>query len=404
MLFSSTIFLSIFLPGLICVYFTIKKELQNYVLLLFSLVFYAWGEPRYLSIMIIVILINYLSAILISYTKNKRVILILSIFINLSILIYFKYFNFIIENINKLKLNPLPTLNIIMPIGISFFIFQAISYVFDVYKNEVPVQKNIYKLALYVSFFPQLIAGPIVKYHEVQKEIENRETNLENFYLGLFRFIIGLSKKVLIANTLGEVADKVFLTDILMIDYKITWIGAICYSLQLYFDFSGYSDMAIGLGRIFGFYFLENFNYPYISRSITEFWRRWHISLGTWFKEYLYIPLGGNRKSSRRTYLNLLLVFIAFLIILFMKEIIGFIRNNLIIKMDNDIDLFLNLDGHKKLLLLPNYYYNSRTIGDIITKDGKEKSETSKHYGRRYCFICSVFLLRKRSICWKNNR
>ena len=310
MLFSSTIFLSIFLPGLICVYFTIKKELQNYVLLLFSLVFYAWGEPRYLSIMIIVILINYLSAILISYTKNKRVILILSIFINLSILIYFKYFNFIIENINKLKLNPLPTLNIIMPIGISFFIFQAISYVFDVYKNEVPVQKNIYKLALYVSFFPQLIAGPIVKYHEVQKEIENRETNLENFYLGLFRFIIGLSKKVLIANTLGEVADKVFLTDILMIDYKITWIGAICYSLQLYFDFSGYSDMAIGLGRIFGFYFLENFNYPYISRSITEFWRRWHISLGTWFKEYLYIPLGGNRKSSRRTYLNLLLVFI----------------------------------------------------------------------------------------------
>lgn len=312
MLFSSIIFLSIFLPSLIILYFSVKKSFRNYILLIYSLIFYAWGEPRYLSVMLCIILINYLAAILIDKNKNRKIILICDILLNLFVLIYFKYFNFIVININKVLKNPLPKLNIIMPIGISFFIFQAISYVFDVYKNEVPVQKNIYKLTLYISFFPQLIAGPIVKYHEVQKEIENRNESLNNIYLGLFRFSIGLGKKVLIANTLGEVVDKIFMLDIInTIDYKIAWIGAICYSLQLYFDFSGYSDMAIGLGKIFGFKFLENFNYPYVSKSITEFWRRWHISLGTWFKEYLYIPLGGNRKSSVRTYINLFIVFLA---------------------------------------------------------------------------------------------
>ena len=232
--------------------------------------------------------------------------------LNLSVLVYFKYFNFIIYNINRIRGDTFPILNIVMPIGISFFIFQTLSYVFDVYKNEVPVQKNIYKLSLYVSFFPQLIAGPIVKYHEIQKEIDNRNETLDDTYLGLFRFSIGLGKKVLIANTLGEIVDKIFMIDIInTIDYKIAWIGAICYSLQLYFDFSGYSDMAIGLGKVFGFHFLENFNYPYMSKSITEFWRRWHISLGTWFKKYLYIPLGGNRKSSIRTYINLFIVFLS---------------------------------------------------------------------------------------------
>ena len=312
MLFSSIIFLSIFLPSLIILYFSVKKSFRNYILLIYSLIFYAWGEPRYLSVMLCIILINYLAAILIDKNKNRKIILICDILLNLFVLIYFKYFNFIVININKVLKNPLPKLNIIMPIGISFFIFQAISYVFDVYKNEVPVQKNIYKLTLYISFFPQLIAGPIVKYHEVQKEIENRNESLNNIYLGLFRFSIGLGKKVLIANTLGEVVDKIFMLDIInTIDYKIAWIGAICYSLQLYFDFSGYSDMAIGLGKVFGFKFLENFNYPYVSKSITEFWRRWHISLGTWFKEYLYIPLGGNRKSSIRTYINLFIVFLA---------------------------------------------------------------------------------------------
>lgn len=312
MLFSSIVFLSIFLPSLIILYFSVKKSFRNYILLIYSLIFYAWGEPRYLSVMLCIILINYLAAILIDKNKNRKIILICDILLNLFVLIYFKYFNFIVININKVLKNPLPKLNIIMPIGISFFIFQAISYVFDVYKNEVPVQKNIYKLTLYISFFPQLIAGPIVKYHEVQKEIENRNESLNNIYLGLFRFSIGLGKKVLIANTLGEVVDKIFMLDIInTIDYKIAWIGAICYSLQLYFDFSGYSDMAIGLGKVFGFKFLENFNYPYVSKSITEFWRRWHISLGTWFKEYLYIPLGGNRKSSIRTYINLFIVFLA---------------------------------------------------------------------------------------------
>ena len=312
MLFSSIVFLSIFFPSLIFVYFIVKKSFRNYVLLIYSLIFYAWGEPRYLSVMLCVILVNYLAAILIDGSENKNIILICDILLNLSILVYFKYFNFIIYNINRIRGNTFPILNIVMPIGISFFIFQTLSYVFDVYKNEVPVQKNIYKLSLYVSFFPQLIAGPIVKYHEIQKEINNRNETLDNIYLGLFRFSIGLGKKVLIANTLGETVDKIFMIDIInTIDYKIAWIGAICYSLQLYFDFSGYSDMAIGLGKVFGFHFLENFNYPYISKSITEFWRRWHISLGTWFKEYLYIPLGGNRKSPLRTYVNLFIVFLS---------------------------------------------------------------------------------------------
>ena len=311
MLFSSIVFLSIFFPSLVFIYFTVKKSFRNYILLIYSLIFYGWGEPRYLSVMLSIILINYLSAILIDRSKNKKIILICDILLNLSVLVYFKYFNFIIYNINRIRENTFPMLNIVMPIGISFFIFQAISYVFDVYRNEVPVQKNIYKLTLYISFFPQLIAGPIVKYHEVQKEIENRNENIDNIYLGLFRFSIGLGKKVLIANVLGEVANKIFTLNLNIIDYKIAWIGIICYSFQLYFDFSGYSDMAIGLGKVFGFHFLENFNYPYISKSITEFWRRWHISLGTWFKEYLYIPLGGNRKSSRRTYINLFIVFLS---------------------------------------------------------------------------------------------
>lgn len=309
MLFSSIIFLSIFFPSLVFIYFIVRKSFRNYILLIYSLMFYGWGEPRYLSVMLGIILINYLAAILIDKSKKKKIILICDILLNLSVLVYFKYFNFIIYNINKIRENNFPMLDIVMPIGISFFIFQAISYVFDVYRDEVPVQKNIYKLTLYISFFPQLIAGPIVKYHEVQKEIENRNENLDDIYLGLFRFSMGLGKKVLIANTLGEVANKIFMLNLNVIDYKIAWIGIICYSFQLYFDFSGYSDMAIGLGKVFGFHFLENFNYPYISKSITEFWRRWHISLGTWFKEYLYIPLGGNRKSSKRTYINLFIVF-----------------------------------------------------------------------------------------------
>ncbi len=311
MLFSSLIFLSIFLPLVTAIYIIVKKELKNFVLLVSSLIFYAWGEPRYLAIMLFIIILNYTFGILVETAKNRKIYLFLAVIGNLSVLIYFKYFNFIIENLNNLLSSKISSIDIIMPIGISFYIFQALSYVIDVYRKGVKAQKNIYNLALYVTFFPQLIAGPIVKYHDIEKEITKRNMNFENIYFGLKRFSFGLGKKIILANTLGEVVDKIFNSNIDILDSKILWLGAISYSLQLYFDFSGYSDMAIGLGKIFGFHFLENFNYPYISKSITEFWRRWHISLGSWFREYLYIPLGGNRKGTKRTYINLFLVFLA---------------------------------------------------------------------------------------------
>ena len=311
MLFSSLIFLSIFLPLVTAIYIIVKKELKNFVLLVSSLIFYAWGEPRYLAIMLFIIILNYTFGILVETAKNRKIYLFLAVIGNLSVLIYFKYFNFIIENLNNLLSSKISSIDIIMPIGISFYIFQALSYVIDVYRKGVKAQKNIYNLALYVTFFPQLIAGPIVKYHDIEKEITKRNMNFENIYFGLKRFSFGLGKKIILANTLGEVVDKIFNSNIDILDSKILWLGAISYSLQLYFDFSGYSDMAIGLGKIFGFHFLENFNYPYISKSITEFWRRWHISLGSWFREYLYIPLGGNRKGTKRTYINLFLVLLA---------------------------------------------------------------------------------------------
>lgn len=311
MLFSSLVFLSIFFPLILLIYFNFKQNLRNYILLIGSLIFYTWGEPRYLSIMIIVILLNYISGILIERIKYKKIILGISVGLNLSILFYFKYYNFAAQNFNKLYWVNFPIINVVMPIGISFFIFQGLSYVVDVYRKDVESQKDIYKLALYISLFPQLIAGPIVKYHDIQKEISKREDTLENIYEGLKRFSFGLGKKIILANTLGQVADKIFGLDISLVDFKIAWLGAVAYSFQLYFDFSGYSDMAIGLGKVFGFNFLENFNYPYISRSITEFWRRWHISLGSWFREYLYIPLGGNRVGKIRNYTNLFIVFLA---------------------------------------------------------------------------------------------
>ncbi|MGL5278343.1 MAG: MBOAT family O-acyltransferase [Cetobacterium sp.] len=311
MLFSSLVFLGIFFPVILLIYFNVKQKLRNYVLLVGSLMFYAWGEPRYLSIMLIVIFLNYISGILIEKIEHKKIILWISVGLNLSILFYFKYYNFAVQNFNKLYWDDFPTINVVMPIGISFFIFQGLSYVVDVYRRDVEPQKDIYKLALYISLFPQLIAGPIVKYHDIQKEMSKREDTLENIYDGLKRFSFGLGKKIILANTLGQVADKIFVLDTNLIDFKIAWLGVVAYSLQLYFDFSGYSDMAIGLGKVFGFNFLENFNYPYVSKSITEFWRRWHISLGSWFREYLYIPLGGNRVGKIRNYINLFIVFLA---------------------------------------------------------------------------------------------
>lgn len=314
MLFSSTTFVFLFLPIVSATYFLARKEIRNNLLLLASLFFYAWGEPRYLLIMLITILINYIGANYISRSKNDRhrkIILVLSIIADLSCLFYFKYFNFFIENLNNITHLNLHFIDVVMPIGISFYTFQAMSYLIDVYKRDVKAQKSIYNLALYITLFPQLIAGPIVKYHDVEEQISNRESTFEKVSYGIKRFIIGLSKKMIIANTLGVIADQIFSAPSESFDTLTAWLGAITYSLQLFYDFSGYSDMAIGLGSIFGFKFLENFNYPYISKSITEFWRRWHISLSTWFKEYLYIPLGGNRVSKNRTYLNLLIVFFA---------------------------------------------------------------------------------------------
>lgn len=312
LLFSSTTFLFIFLPIVCIVYALVKNEYKNYWLLVASLFFYAWGEPRYLSVMLLIIILNYWTArFMDKINKHSRFILVLGIFLNLSILVFFKYANFIIENLNLITNSNIKSLHIVMPIGISFFIFQAMSYTIDVYRKDVVAQIDIKKLALYISLFPQLIAGPIVKYHDIAYSIDNRNVSLNDVVYGARRFIIGLSKKVLLANNMGIVADKVFATTPDGISLGVAWLGAVAYSLQIFYDFSGYSDMAIGLGRIFGFRFLENFNYPYIARSMTDFWRRWHISLSSWFKDYLYIPLGGNRNGSFKTLRNLLFVFLA---------------------------------------------------------------------------------------------
>ena len=312
MLFSSMTFVFLFLPIVGLLYFLLPNKLRNYVLLFASILFYAWGEPKYLAIMLMTIVINYFGALLIDKYKNhKKLILLGTILSDIGFLFYFKYFNFVMKNINVMFGADIPFLEVIMPIGISFYTFQAMSYVIDAYRGEVAVQKNINKLALYICLFPQLVAGPIVKYRDVQDQIDNRTENFDKFIYGCKRFIVGLAKKMLIANTMGAIADNIFALPVNEFGVVIAWIGAIAYSFQIFYDFSGYSDMAIGLGSMFGFKFLENFNYPYISKSITEFWRRWHISLSTWFKEYLYIPLGGNRVSKRRMYLNLFLVFLA---------------------------------------------------------------------------------------------
>ncbi|MGN0192959.1 MAG: MBOAT family O-acyltransferase [Candidatus Gastranaerophilaceae bacterium] len=311
MLFSSMTFIYFFLPIVLLLYLITKKELHNPILLVSSIIFYAWGEPKYLAIMLLTILINYFGAIAIDkYKKHKKTVLISTIFANTGFLIYFKYFNFLIENCNNIFHSNIHVIDVIMPIGISFYTFQALSYVIDVYREECKVQKDIYKLALYICLFPQLIAGPIVKYHDISEQIDSREVNFDKVNIGVKRFIIGLSKKVLIANTMGAIVDKIFVQDPHNFSQLIAWTGSIAYTFQLYFDFSGYSDMAIGLGLIFGFHFMENFNYPYISKSITEFWRRWHISLSTWFKQYVYISLGGNRCSKLKTLRNLGIVFL----------------------------------------------------------------------------------------------
>ena len=309
MLFTSISFLYYFLPALIIIYFITPKKYKNIILLIASLLFYFYGEPKYVFLMIAEIIIAYIGAILIDKYKNQsKNILITTLFIHVFLLIIFKYTDFIIQTINDISNANIKLLNIALPIGISFYTFQIISYIIDVYNGKVNVQKNIIKLATYVSLFPQLVAGPIVRYQTVEKELDDRVHSFNNFAYGIRRFTIGLAKKVLIANALGELCSKAFLADEKTVVFF--WIFGISYMLQLYFDFSAYSDMAIGLGRIFGFHFPENFNYPYISKSITEFWRRWHISLSIWFKDYVYIPLGGNRKGKYKQIRNILIVWL----------------------------------------------------------------------------------------------
>lgn len=309
MLFSSIPFLYYFLPSVLILYFIVPKKLKNTVLMLSSLVFYGWGEPKYVVLMIASIVIGYFSGILIeafSQKKLSKVFLGISVAVNLGFLAYFKYADFFIQNFNAVTGLSIPLLRIALPIGISFYTFQILSYTIDVYRKDVPAQKNIINLAAYITMFPQLIAGPIVRYSDIAKQLEERTHSFENFSKGIRRFVLGLGKKILIANSLGELCDVFKASDDKSVLFY--WLYAVAFGLHVYFDFSGYSDMAIGLGRIFGFRFSENFNYPYISKSATEFWRRWHMSLGTWFRDYVYIPLGGNRVSKPKWFFNIFVV------------------------------------------------------------------------------------------------
>ena len=313
MVFSSISFLCFFLPLLLAVYYIVPKRfgtIRNLVLLLFSMVFYLWGGTRYALLLLTSIGVNYLGGLAVGCLTGKgarRAALILAVSANLLLLGWFKYAGFISEIINALGIS-VPVLEIILPIGISFYTFQGMSYVIDVYRRDVPVQKNPIHVAFFVAFFPQLVAGPIVRYQTIAGEIVTRRESLSEFSRGLVRFLLGLGKKMILANTMGLIADEIFALD--AHSAGLAWLGALTYTAQIYFDFSAYSDMAIGLGMLFGFHFPENFNYPYISASITEFWHRWHISLSTWFRDYVYIPLGGSRCSKSRAIRNTAIVWL----------------------------------------------------------------------------------------------
>ena len=312
MVFSSFVFLLAFLLLVLLIYYVCPGKVRNLVLLVASLLFYAWGEPVYVLIMLFSTVFDYTNGRLIEYFQNKnrpgkaKVVLVIDLVGNLGILGFFKYADFVIGNINSITGAGLTLLHIALPIGISFYTFQTMSYTIDVYRKVVPAQHNIVAFATYVTLFPQLIAGPIVQYKTVAEELNDRKVSLTDFSEGAFRFTIGLAKKVLLANQIGSLWDTI--SQLQQMSVATAWLGAIAYSFQIYFDFSGYSDMAIGLGKMFGFHFLENFNFPYMSKTITEFWRRWHISLSSWFKEYVYIPLGGNRKGMGRQLFNIMVV------------------------------------------------------------------------------------------------
>lgn len=311
------VFLWIFIPISILLYFMVDDKYKNLILVFLSIIFYAWGEPTYVVLLVASVVINYILTILMDkqIEKNKRkVYFIIAIILNIGILVYYKYFNFLVHNIqNIFSLDISEVKKVPLPLGISFYVFSSISYIFDIYRKECKAQKNIINMALFITFFPKLLMGPIERYKDFESciDVKNRKITINSFKDGIVRFVYGLGKKVLIADVVARVADLAFDSNISNLNSQLAWLGAMCYMIQIYFDFSGYSDMAIGIAKMFGFDLMENFNLPYTSQSITEFWRRWHISLGNWFKNYLYIPLGGNRKGKLRTYVNLFIVFIA---------------------------------------------------------------------------------------------
>ena len=311
MVFSSILFLFVYLPVVLAVYYIAPVRFRNIWLFIVNLVFYGWGEPVYIVLMIFSITLNYAAGLLIAKyrendAKKAKAVLTVNTVVNLALLVFFKYFDLFTETVNVIFGTNIATLDLTLPIGISFYTFQTMSYPIDVYRGDTEAQKNYIRFGTFVALFPQLIAGPIVRYKDVASQLGARQLSTEQFSSGVQRFVVGLGKKVLIANNIGALWDVYSAASEL--SFAGAWLGAVAFSLQLYFDFSGYSDMAIGLGRMIGFEFLENFNYPYISKSVTEFWRRWHMSLGTWFRDYLYIPLGGNRRGLPRQILNILIV------------------------------------------------------------------------------------------------
>lgn len=312
MVFSSLLFIFLFLPITLTLYYLVPNAYKNIILIIASLIFYAWGEPVYIAIMIFAIVFDYVNGRLIEKYQNKKsialTVLISSISVNLGLLCFFKYYGFLISNINSLLNLHIVAKSLPLPLGISFYTFQSISYVVDVYKKKVPAQKNLFTYAVFVTMFPQLVAGPIIKYIHIYNQFEKRKLTLTQFSEGMEIFIIGLSKKVLLANNIGRLWTTIKATPINEVSIVTSWIGILAFTFQIYFDFSGYSQMALGLGKMLGFDLIQNFNYPYISKSITEFWRRWHISLGSWFREYVYIPLGGNRCGKLKQYRNILIV------------------------------------------------------------------------------------------------
>lgn len=312
MVFSSLTFIFCFLPFTLILYFLMPHNLKNITLFILSLLFYSWGEPKYLILMLASVFVDYFASLLIQHYRSHKIIsscgLLISIVFNMGSLFFFKYAGFFTESMNNALGTNLPILNLVLPLGISFYTFQTLSYTIDVYLGKVPAEKNIITFATFVTLFPQLIAGPIVKYTDINRDLHHRKISMLNVEEGLQCFVIGLGKKVLIANNIGALWSEVQRLGFQRVSTPLAWLGIVAFSLQIYFDFSGYSTMAIGLGKILGFEFPQNFNFPYISRSITEFWRRWHMTLSSWFKEYVYIPLGGNRVCPLRLYLNLLIV------------------------------------------------------------------------------------------------